>query len=104
MERTFYPTLLIVMFFLVINCARSAGPIPAAGYASTGKTEEVDFTAIQRGRALAVTECTQCHRLYRPDEFLVERWPHIIQTMGRRSSLNEKQINDIVIYYTSGTK
>jgi len=93
--------LLILGVALVgMGCAAVGGP--SGSGVSLASMNEADLGAYQRGRALASTECTQCHRLYRPQEFSLEDWPNIIRKMGSRSSFNRAQTEDVIFYYTAG--
>ena len=63
-----------------------------------------DLEALRRGRALAVTECTGCHRLYWPNEYLPKEWPGIVRKMSARSSLSDSQTRDLESYYVSASQ
>jgi hypothetical protein len=61
--------------------------------------KDVDTKALNRGRALAVTECSGCHRFFFPQEYSPEEWRRIIRAMGKRMSLGGKQIEDLNLYF-----
>jgi mono/diheme cytochrome c family protein len=88
--------LLIAAFF--VGCATNqVAVLTSEQMAAQG----IDETALRRGRALAMTECTECHRFYRPHEYSPEQWPGIIERMGRRASLSGSQIEDVRLYFVT---
>ncbi len=63
-----------------------------------------DLETLRRGRAIAVTECTGCHRLYWPNEYPPSEWVAIVRKMGGRASLSDTQIRDLQAYYVSASR
>jgi hypothetical protein len=60
--------------------------------------------AARRGRILAATECTTCHRAYHREEYSPGEWSEIIKRMGARVSLDAARIKDLKAYFvTEGT-
>ena len=53
---------------------------------------------------LIVTECSECHRIYWPQEYSSLIWPEALDDMGKRASLNEEQTRDIVAYYVAAAR
>ena len=56
---------------------------------------------LKKGRALAMTECAECHRYYSPEEYTPEEWDGIIQSKAQRLSLRTDQIDAIDFYFKS---
>jgi hypothetical protein len=83
-----------------VGCTTSSGSLPPPEQLMTSSTTGVDadIAALKRGRALVITECATCHRLYWPHEYSPEEWEGILRKMGRLASLSEGQIRDIQIY------
>lgn len=81
-------------------CATSSGSLPTAEQllhpVQAGADENTE--ALNRGRALLVTQCATCHRLYWPREYSPEEWEGIIRKMGRSASLSKGQIEEIQAY------
>jgi mono/diheme cytochrome c family protein len=94
--------LILGMIFLIFNgCITLERSLPTAETLLTYDTvpKDVDTKALNRGRALAVTQCSSCHRFFFPDEYLPEEWRAIIRNMAQRMSLNQKQVEDIDLYF-----
>ena len=60
--------------------------------------------ALQTGRALAVTECSACHRFFYPREYLSEQWDGIINSHAGRTSLDKAEITDLKHYFYVASK
>ena len=82
------------------GCAAGKASIPtvdalgAAGALPRG----TDMDALRRGRAVLVTECAACHRLFLPHEYSPEQWRGIVKRMANRASLGEDQTADLELY------
>jgi cytochrome c5 len=99
----FIPAAIVVVaaaMSLSIGCATSSGslPLPEQLTAPSRAGAEDDIASMRRGRALVVTECATCHRLYWPQECSPEEWERIIRDMGRSASLGEGQVRDMQLY------
>src|SRR5512143_4213094 len=70
--------------------------VPAAAVRQTG-----DVEALRRGRAVYVTECAACHRLYNPADYTPEQWREIVARMARRASLPGDQAADLLLYLSA---
>jgi uncharacterized protein with PIN domain len=91
-----------VLLFLAatsfLGCATTSEPVlTSEQMAARG----IDEAAMRRGRALAMTECTECHRYYWPHEYSVEQWRGIVKKMGKRASLSKSQIEDLELYFVT---
>ena len=87
---------------LVASC-RSAGlGMPTIRELAThGLPPEVDVTALDRGRAIAITECAGCHRHYWPEERRPNHWSRILRKMGERASLSGEEVEDLELYFST---
>jgi mono/diheme cytochrome c family protein len=81
--------------------APTAGQLPIPAELAAPQAQEA---ILRRGRALAVTKCATCHRLYWPREYPPEAWPGIVRSMGRQASLSESQGALVEAYYVAGSK
>ncbi len=91
--------------FLSLRCSASGSLLQPEQLVERGAvTPGTDLEALRRGRALAVTECTGCHRLYWPNEYSPKEWPGIVRKMGARSSLSDSQTRDLESYYVSASQ
>lgn len=64
----------------------------------------VDTASLDRGRALAMTTCHECHRQRWPQQKSPEEWPPYVRKMGRRGGLNSGQIRDLAFYMVEASK
>ena len=62
-------------------------------------TAEEDLDALERGRAIAVIDCSGCHRQYWPAEYTPGEWKRIIRVMSRRASLSREESADVGAYF-----
>lgn len=87
------------------SCAggRALLPTPEELVAS-GAARAPEREALRRGRAIYVTECGACHRLYAPEEFASGEWPGLVRRMGQRASLGDGEIADLALYLVSATR
>jgi hypothetical protein len=91
--------------FLSLRCSTSNSLLQPEQLVERGVVAPgTDLEGLRRGRALAVTECTGCHRLYWPNEYSPKEWPGIVRKMGARSSLSDSQIRDLESYYVSASQ
>ena len=72
---------------------------PARSWADAGALPGgTDIDALRMGRAILVTECANCHRLFLPAEYSPEQWGGIVKRMANRASLGEDQAADLELY------
>ncbi|MBI4830466.1 MAG: hypothetical protein HY801_02710 [Candidatus Lindowbacteria bacterium] len=98
--------ILVVLTTLFVGCATVSGtmPSPEQLMAEGVAPGDADVAALARGRAIAITECTGCHRLYWPHEYSPEVWPGIVRKMGYRASLTEDQIQELKLYLVTASQ
>ena len=96
----------VLLCSILIACKTSTGLISNTG--KTGQSDDIsegiDKEALTRGRALAVTECAGCHRLYFPREYSPDEWNRIIRKKAKRLSLGKEQIADINLYFQTASR
>lgn len=86
------------------GCGGGRAALPTAGEAGASAAGGVDLNALRRGRAVFVTECAACHRLYRPHEYSPEQWRGIIRRMAPRASLSAGQAADLELYMLTASR
>jgi len=85
-----------------VGCAApKADQLPIPAELAAPQAQEA---ILRRGRALAVTKCATCHRLYWPREYPPEAWPGIVRNMARQASLSESQGALVEAYYVAGSR
>jgi mono/diheme cytochrome c family protein len=75
----------------------TAEELSAAGALPRG----VEIEALRRGRAIFVTECSACHRLFPPRDHSPEQWRRIVKRMAPRASLSGSQAEDLLHYLSA---
>jgi mono/diheme cytochrome c family protein len=90
----------------IAGCAAGKAAIPTAEelYAGGALPMGADLDALRRGRAIFVTECAACHRLFPPNAYSPEQWRGIVKRMSRRASLGGDQTADLDIYLTAASR
>jgi hypothetical protein len=85
------------------GCAAGTSSIPTADelFAAGALAKGADREALERGRAILVTECGVCHRLFLPAEYSPERWRGIVRRMAARASLSGEQAADLLLYLST---
>lgn len=92
--------------FGLSGCAGGKASIPTAESlgAAGGPLGGTDTAALRRGRAILVTECATCHRLFLPAEYSSEQWGGIVQRMSPRASLSGEQAADLERYLKAASR
>jgi mono/diheme cytochrome c family protein len=90
----------------IAGCAAGKASIPTAEdlYAAGALPRGADLDALRRGRAVLVTECATCHRLFLPGEYSPEQWRRIVKRMAVRASLGDDQAADLTLYLTAARR
>lgn len=90
----------------IAGCAVGKASIPTAEdlYAAGPLPRGADMDALRRGRAVLVTECAACHRLFLPGEYSTGRWRGIVKRMAARASLSGDQAADLELYLTVSSR
>ena len=78
----------------------TADALGAAGALPGG----TDLDALRRGRAVLVTECAACHRLFLPHEYSPEQWRGIVARMAQRASLSGDQSEVLLLYLSAASR
>jgi mono/diheme cytochrome c family protein len=88
------------------GCATGKASLPTANAlgAAGALPRGTDIDALRRGRAILVTECANCHRLFLPAEYSPEQWRGIVKRMANRASLGEDQAADLYLYLSTASR
>jgi len=89
-----------------VGCASVSGSLPTAEELADRAVlpAGAEVSALARGRALAVTKCTGCHRFYWPYEYAPQRWSRIARKMSKLASLSERQTDDLEAYFLAASR
>jgi mono/diheme cytochrome c family protein len=90
----------------ITGCAAGKASIPTAEelYSAGALPGGADPDALRRGRAILVTECAACHRLFLPGEYSPGQWRGIVKRMAARASLAEDQAADLLLYLSAASR
>ena len=96
----------VALLLWVGGCTESSRMMPMPGDLIAGGVvaSDTDPRSLRRGRALAVTACTQCHRLYWPGEQPPEVWRRLGRDMASRASLSARQTEDLMLYVEAASR
>ena len=85
------------------GCAAGKAAIPTADelYAGGAPPVGADLDALRRGRAIYVTECAACHKLFPPKDYSPEQWRVFVRRMAPRASLSGNQAADLLVYLSA---
>ena len=90
----------------ISGCAATSTSFPAAEeHSATGVLNGgADAESLRRGRAIFVTECAACHRLFSPGDYSPDQWRGIVTRMARRASLSGGQAADLELYLSAASR
>lgn len=66
--------------------------------------ERASVESFAHGRAVAVTQCANCHRFYFPHEYAPSTWPSLVSDMGKRAQLTPRETRDVTRYMVAASK
>jgi len=93
------------MTTMILALLATAGMVGGlSGCAAGGLSGGTDAAALRRGRAIFVTECATCHRLFLPAEYSPEQWSGIVRRMSARASLSGEQAADLERYLRAASR
>jgi hypothetical protein len=90
--------LLVALGLAACAIASRSLPLPEHLIRQDVASAELNLEALRKGRALAVTECMDCHRFFWPEEYTPSEWREIIRRMAPLSSLTKEQAMDLARY------
>ena len=79
----------IVILFIIVGCATTEdlAPLVDATTIELAGAHEIDINRLQRGRALYITSCAQCHRPEPIVRYAQDEWRQILPRMGMYARL-----------------
>ena len=88
------------------GCAGERSFLPTVEELSApgGLAGGADVETLRRGRAIYVTECTACHRLFPPKNYSPEQWRVFVRKMAPRASLSGSQAADLLMYLSAASR
>jgi len=60
---------------------------------------DISLAEVQKGFKLYKFNCSGCHYLHRPDEYIFDRWERILPEMFNRAKLSSDKDQRLIKYY-----
>jgi len=85
---------------LLASCAHSSAPIVTDADAARARTRWPTITRddLNRGRAIYVGHCGNCHLVPKPTDHTAEDWPGHVSAMSERAGLTDDEEQLVVRY------
>jgi hypothetical protein len=87
-------TIAILPLFVYFSC-QSALFMPSLWDA---EQTHIPFDSLMRGRNLYIDNCSNCHNLYRPQEYTQDEWLDVFPKMKRKAKISSHQAELIQDY------
>ncbi len=88
----------------MVAASRATGGGDGSTFLQGALELEADPETLERGRALAISNCAECHRLYAPHEHSPSAWIRIVQSKSEYTSLTVGELTDIARYYANASR
>ncbi len=96
---------LLVGAALAVGCESTGWRLPMAEeLVAPGTADEAEAEVLRRGRALMVTRCADCHRLYWPGQYTPEVWAMFLRQHSQRVSLAKENLAAIEAYIVAASR
>ena len=103
MRKVFVLSVLIVL--IVAACHKKAVPAAAVVTPTTDSAVAMaDPALVEAGKSVYTTKCTKCHALKVVDNYTVEKWTGILQSMIPKAKLDETESAQVTAYVTANAK
>jgi len=103
MRKVFVLSVLIVL--ITAACHKKAVPAAAVTTPASDSTIAMpDAALVEAGKSVYTTKCTKCHALKVVDNYTVEKWTGILQSMIPKAKLDETESAQVTAYVTANAK
>ncbi len=104
MRKVFVLSVLIVL--ITAACHKKAIPAAAVTTPAPDSTTVAmpDAALVEAGKTVYTTKCTKCHALKVVDNYTVEKWTGILQSMIPKAKLDETESAQVTAYVTANAK
>jgi hypothetical protein len=85
-------------------CAGRGYAFPTADVVAPAGSDDLAREQLRRGRVIAITGCTGCHRALAPGQYPPARWPGIVRDMGARAGLSSDDVRDLAAYFVAASR
>ena len=93
-----------VLFSLVLVVIISCSPALYLPTLADSQNAGAPLEALTRGRNLYVTNCENCHYLYKPQHFTRNEWRKVMPDMQKRAEINDQDKTLIINYLLARSK
>ena len=82
-----------MLVVLVAGCVRSTAPAPAEADLNRARAQwpAITMDELNRGHAIYVSHCGNCHLVPKPRDHRPEDWPAIVDAMSARAELTDDE-------------
>ncbi len=87
-----------IVTITLVSCANYVLPTASELKKYDMLAENMDITALERGRPVMVQNCVECHRLIYPEELPTAAWDEVLPSMIRKADLQAQDMKDIQAY------
>lgn len=98
MKKITVSVLAVASSLFLVQCANKGGD-------NTKKMSEADqvsemqkkFTSAQiaEGKAVFMASCGKCHELFKPEQFSINKWNHVLPDMSQKAELTAEQASKV---------
>ena len=90
----------VLPLLLLAACAHSSAPLVTDADAARARTRWPSITRaeLDRGRAIYVGHCGNCHLIPKPTDHTPEEWPGHVSAMSERAGLTDDE-QELVVRY-----
>ena len=90
----------LVALLLLAACAHSSAPVATDADATRARTRwpTITLDELNRGRAIYVGHCGNCHLVPKPTAHTPEDWPEHVAEMSERAGLTDDEEQLVVRY------
>lgn len=85
---------------LIILTAYTFVIILFSACSSSSNNSSVGTTKFSEGKELYTAKCTACHKAYEPELYTKDEWQKILDEMGSKAKLTDRQKQLILDYLT----
>ena len=98
MKKTLVSILTVAASLFLVQCANKATKGSKGNYGSDQVAElQKKYTVAQiaEGKAIFTASCGKCHELFKPEQFSIKKWEHVLPEMSGKAELTAEQAGKV---------
>lgn len=107
-----FKSLIYISLTLLVACSPKTAPkpvpevdvlVPTEKDVSAGshKYPDLQLAQLNQGYTILQTQCTRCHKMYKPGDFAQSDWDMIIPNMAKKARLTDEEKDKLERYIVS---